>query len=189
MKDHIQTTKTYITTHKKKIAIGSLAALITLGIITAITLLVQNNAPKVIYQPTKACDLFNFSEARKHLGEDVITSTTQSPILSNNTATSKCGYTDGNPDMNGAIVAAIMVRSGVNDAGVQQNKAEFAAGKPTTNAEGVEDLGESAYFNTKLGQLNILDDKNWLILSYGVGSSPETNDLDKTTELAKEILH
>jgi hypothetical protein len=189
MNHHIQSTKAYITTHKKELAFGTAAVLGVVVLITAITLFVRSNAPKVVYQPANACDLLTLTEAQEMLGGRTLASNVNTPILSNDTATSRCGYTDGNPDTNNMIVAAIIVRSGVNDKGVQKNKTEFAAGKPSQHVETVKDLGNSAYFNQKLGQLNILDGREWIILSYGVGSAPETNAVDKAVELARMVVH
>jgi hypothetical protein len=86
------------------------------------------------------------------------------------------------------IVAAMTVRSGINDKGVEQNKTEFSVGRPHKNIEIVKDLGDNAYFNQTLGQLNILDGRKWIILSYGVGSAPEANTVDKAVELAHKII-
>jgi hypothetical protein len=189
MNHHIQSAKAYVTTHKKELTIGTAAVLGTVVLITAITLFVRGNAPKVVYQPASACDLLTLTEARDMLGGGTLASNVNAPILSNDTATSRCGYTDGNPDTNNMIVAAIIVRSGINDKGVRKNKTEFAAGKPSQHVETVKNLGDSAYFNQKLGQLNILDGREWIILSYGVGSAPKTNAVDKAAELARMVVH
>jgi len=189
MNHHIQTAKTYITTQKKETIIGAAVILGGILLIGVIALFVHNSTPKIDYQPTKACDLLNIAKARKLLGDKAVSSNAKDPTLSEDTATSNCGYTDGNPDTDNMIVAAIIVRSGVNDKGVLQNKTEFAAGRPTKNVEIVKDLGDSAYFNQRLGQLNVLNGRQWIILSYGIGSAPETNTVDKAVELAHSVLH
>lgn len=188
MKQYLVTAKAYVANHKIEFitATSILVALVVIG--GAITLYVRATTPNVVYQPAKACDLFNFAEAKELLGEKLLTTTTQSPVISDDTAVSKCGYTDGNPDMNNATVAAIVVRSGINDEGVAQNKKEFAAGKPSQNVEAVKDLGDDAYFNQELGQLNILNDKRWIIISYGTGAAPQANTVDKAIILAKKVL-
>ncbi|HMI09649.1 MAG TPA: hypothetical protein VK497_04635 [Candidatus Saccharimonadales bacterium] len=188
MNHYIQATKTYITTHRKKLAIGAAVILGIIVLITAIVLFVRNSTPKIVYQPANACGLITLTEAKELLGNNTLNSNANNPVVSGNTAASRCGYTDGNPDTNNMIVAAIIVRSGVNDKGVQQNKTDFEAGKPSKNIETVKNLGDSAYFNQKLGQLNILDGREWIILSYGVGSAPEANTVDKAIELARKVL-
>ncbi len=157
-------------------------------VVVAIALFAVNSAPKIAYQPASACDLFSPAKAKELLGNKALNSSMNSPVILKNTASSKCGYTDGNPDTNNMIVAAIIVRSGINDAGIQQNKTEFTSGKPTKNVEIVNGLGDNAYFNEELGQLNILSGHEWIILSFGVGSAPGTNTVDKSIELAHKVL-
>lgn len=88
----------------------------------------------------------------------------------------------------GIAVTAIIVRSGVNDKGIEQNKREFTAGKPTQSVEPIKGLGDDAYFNQKNDQQNILNDRDWMIASYGVGSVPEANTVEKAIELANMIV-
>ena len=178
----------YVTAHKKDLAIITAVILGIVLVISVVVLFVRNSSPKIVYQPANACDLITSTEAKELLGSNALNSTANSPVISGDTATSRCGYTDGNPDTENMIVAAIIVRSGVNDKGVEQNKTEFVAGKPSENVEIVKNVGDSAYFNQKLGQLNILDGQKWIILSYGVGSAPEANTLDKAIELARKAV-
>lgn len=185
---HIQAAKTYIQTYKKELIIGSSVIAGLLALIIVIALFIYNTTPKIVYQPAEACSLFTEAEAQTLLGNKALKSGENNPTQSANIATSQCGYTDGNPDTTNMIVAAVAVRSGINDNGVQQNKTEFAAGKPSKGVETVKDLGDGAYFNQVRGQLNVLKGHDWIILSYGIGSSPEANTLDKAIELAHVVL-
>ena len=187
MNRYIQTVRSYVV-QRKEIAIGAVAVLALIGVIIAIVLLVQSTGPKIVYQPAKACELFTPVMAEDLLGEKVIGVDTKDPVVSGDTATSKCSYTDENPDKDKMIVAAIAVRSGINDAGVAQNQADFATAQRSNAVEAVKDLGEGAYFNKTLGQLNVLDAHNWIILNYGIGPAPETNTVDKAVQLAHKIL-
>lgn len=189
MNRHINTAKTYVIAHKNEFIVGAAAILIITALVIAVIVFVRSSVPKVVYQPVSACDLFTRTEAEKLLGSKVINSKIDAPVITGNTATSKCGYTDGNLDLDTMIVAAIIVRSGINDKGVQQNKSEFIAGWPSQNVETVKNIGDSAYFNHALGQLNILHDRQWIIISYGAGSAPEANSLDKAIELSRSILN
>lgn len=188
MKQYFQTVKNYVTQYKKQLAITGIAILIVAAIVVAIIFLIQNSATKITYQPANACDLITPQEAQDLLGSQAIHSGVQTPVLKGNTATSRCGYTDGNPDVNSMIVAAIVVRSGVNDKGVEQNNKEFDAGKPTSNVEDVKSLGDKAYFNKNIGQLNVLKGHDWIIFSYGIGASPSMNTLDDAIKLADKVL-
>lgn len=157
-------------------------------IIAAVALLTQLSKPNIVYQPAKACDLLTASEATELLGSKTIPSSSSDVIISDDTGVSKCGYTDGDPDTNNMIVAAIIVRSAINDNGIQKNKTEFVAGTPKTGVETVKGIGDRAYFNQMSGQLNVLNGKNWIVISYGVGNSPETNTIEKAVELARKVI-
>lgn len=186
MQHYIQTATTYIASHKRDFTIGFVLVLI---FAVLIALFIYNNPNKVVYQPTNACDLLTPIKAQDLLGEKVISVDTKGATVSGDIAISKCSYTDSNEDQDQMLVAAIAVRSGVNDTGVQKNKTDFAASQSNKTVEAIKELGDSAYFNPALGQLNILDGRRWIIISYGIGSSPETNTIDKAIQLANTILN
>lgn len=173
---------------KKEILIGSIVLALAIAAITAIIYFVSNSGPKIVYQPTKACDLLTLNEVKELIGDRALNSGMTEPVIATNTATSKCGYTDGNPDTNSLIVAAILVRSGINDKGVEQNKVEFVNGQPKENVQKVEGVGEQAYFNEARGQLNILNGRNWIVVSYGPGTSQNANTLDDALKLAQKLV-
>lgn len=187
MNRHIESAKTYIAARKETtIGIAVIAGGIIL--ISLVALFIYTSTPKIVYQPTNACELLSTSKAQGILGSGALKSGAKDAVVSGNTATSSCGYTDGTSDTETMVVAAITARSGINDQGVQQNKTEFESGKPARGIEHVSGVGDSAYFNQTRGQLNILAGRNWIIVSYGVGSAPETNTVDKAVELAHVIL-
>lgn len=187
MKEYYQIAKTYIL-NRKELALGvAIVAFVGIAII-AIAIAIISSTPKIVYQPAKACDLLSLNDAKKLLGEKAMNTNAQNPAVANDTAVSRCGYADGNPDKENMIIAAIIVRSGVNDKGVEQNKRDFSAGKPKQSVETIKGIGDNAYFNQKNGQLNILDGRDWMIVSYGIGSAPEANTVEKAIELANTIL-
>jgi hypothetical protein len=188
MNQYLKTAQEFAIDHKREFIIGAGMLGVAAVIVLLAGLFVLNNPIKVIYQPAKACDMLTPAKAQNLLGNKVISVDTNAPVVDGNVATSKCSYTDSNPDQNQMVVAAIAVRSGVNDKGVAQNKSDFAAKKPTTGAQPVNNLGDSAYFDQTLGQLNVLSGRNWIIFSYGVGASPAANTLDKALQLAHEVL-
>ena len=104
--DEIRAAKNYIIAHKKQIVTVVTALLGIAAVILAIVWWVTSSNPKVIYQPAVACDLFTSAKAKELLGTGAMLSAITKPIQSKNTASSKCGYTDGNPDPNNMIVAA-----------------------------------------------------------------------------------
>jgi len=188
MNHYISVMKTFFITHKKKFITG-LYIFLGLAAIAFVVALIIYNTPKT-YQAAKACDLLTPAKAQDLLGDKVISLESNAPIISGDTATSKCSYTDSNPDKNKMMVAAIAVRSGINDKGVLQNKNTFMSNKAANkNVETVNGLDGDAYFNAQLGQLNILRNREWIILSYGVGTAPETNTIEGATKLANTVFH
>lgn len=188
MNQYIKTAKKFISIHKKELTIVAAAAIGLLAVVVLITLVTRSAAPNVVYQPVEACKLFTSIEANKLLRVTAIESTNSQPVITKDTAVSKCGYTDGNTEVNAMKVAAVIVRSGINDAGVLQNQSEFASGKTGDLIEAVKGVGDSAYFNKGNGQLSVLDGRNWIIISYGVGSAPQNNSKDDAVELASIVV-
>lgn len=187
MKNYLQKIKVLIKKHKD--------LLVGFGVIAFFVALVGGFAvlsaqTSVVYQPVKACDIVTLGEAKGLLGSKTLNSVNEKPVVEKDTAISRCGYTDGNEIQGQMRVAAIIVRSGVNDKGVEQNKAQFSAGKPKkAGVETVEDVGDTAYYNAEIGQLNVLHGRDWLILSYGLGSDPLSNTLEDAKKLAKNALN
>jgi hypothetical protein len=185
MHHYIHTPTTFVASHKKEFITG---AAILCGGALLVALYMYNNPPVVVYRPTDACAILTPVEAEQLLGEKVYSVDTKGSLVTGNIATSKCSYTDQNRDTSKILVAAIAVRSGVNDKGVQQNKTDFTSRRPSNGVETVDNLGDSAYFNLVNGQLNILKGRQWIVLSYGVGTAPEANTLDMALKLAHKVL-
>ena len=83
---------------------------------------------------------------------------------------------------------ALSVRTGINDAGIELNKAQFESGMPTENIELIQNVGDQAYFNTELGQLNVLKESTWVLISYGPGADPQANSLEDAVKLSDKIF-
>jgi hypothetical protein len=192
MKQYFEKAKEYVQDHKKEFTVGGSVALAIAFIIFGLALYSYNTAiPKVVYEPAVACQLLTLGEAKELLGPQAVNGISTNPTQTGYVATSKCSYSDGKfetTDAANAIVLAIIVRSGINDKGIALNKSQFANGKPTDNVETVNDLGDGAYFNKTLGQLNILKESTWIVISYGPGASPAMNTVEDAVAAAKKIL-
>lgn len=188
MNKQLQAASHYVVTHKKKFMIGAAIVLGVAIIATIIALAIVSRMPRIVYQPAKACDMLTPAEAQQLLGDKVFSVDSKNPVIAGNTATSKCSYTDANPDKNNMIVAAIAVRSAINDDGDKQNAKDFETSRRNNNVEIIKNVGQRAYFNQTNGKLNVLDGHNWIILNYGIGSAPEANTPQKAVELAKMAL-
>lgn len=189
MDKHFQAVKKYVASPAgKELIIGISAVIGFVLLVIIVALFIQNSGPKIVYQPTVACGVFTEQKAKEMLGDQTLHQTPDDPTLQDNVATSKCSYTDRNPDQDQMLVAAVAVRSGVNDKGADKNKREFAAAKLNQGMQSVEQLGDSAFFNPQLGQLDVLRGRDWIIVSYGIGASPQRNTLTRAIELAQKIL-
>lgn len=185
MKKSVASIKSYIVQHNEFfIGMGIIIGL--LGIVAVIAFF---NMPHYAYQPVKACDLFTPAEAQELLGDKVLNvNKNENPKVSGDVASSGCSYTDSNTE--NMVVAAIAVQSAVNDDGIAKNKADFAASKAANKntVQDVKDIGDSAYFNKTNGQLNVLEGTKWIKFSYGVGSDPQSNTVEKSLELARKVV-
>lgn len=187
IKKYAHTTKAYIA-ERSELFVGIAVIGVLVAIIGAIALAVHLSGPRIVYQPIGACDMLTPAKAQDLLGDKVINTNTNKPVIEENIATSKCGYTDENNSLDQMKIAAIAVRSAINDEGDVRNKADFARAKAQDGMEAVSNIGESAFFNAANGQLNVLDGHVWLIANYGLASSAEENTLDGAMELARKVL-
>lgn len=174
----------YIKAHKREFIIGAVAVLLVAFVFS---LFAYNNRSKVVFEPPRACDLFSLEEAHELLGVDVINKV-DDPVVVGDTATSRCSYTDRNPIADAMMLAAVAIRSGVNNEGVQAVVDGYYAKKPSEGVEQVTGYGDDAYFNPTLGQLNVLDGDSWYIFSYGPGTAPQANTLTNVAKLATKVL-
>ncbi len=189
IKQYLQQIKVYVTSASgKELLIGIGVIIAVIGLIVAVIVFIQNAGPKIDYQPSVACQLLTKDEASEMLGDRVIDQNKANPTLQDNVATSKCSYTDTNTEQDKMLVAAVAVRSGVTDQGVEKNKREFAAAKRNDGMQPVDEIGEEAFFNPELGQLNIRHGRDWIIVSYGTGANQGANTLENDIELAQKIL-
>lgn len=189
MNRHIKPVITFITAHKSDLFAGAGVALFVLAVAATVVIVVLNGRPSHPYPAVDACNLLTESEARTLLGATIINSNNSGPVVSGDTSVSKCSYTDTNPDENRMEVAAVAVRTGVDDKGVAQNAADFKKAETRTGTKAVKTLKHKAFFDETTGQLNILDGHSWVILSYGVGSTQTANTLADGIRLANLVLN
>lgn len=179
--------KTYVTQRSELfVGIGVVAALFSLvGIVVLVN---QLSGPRIEYKPVKACDLLTPAEAQSLLGEQINGVDKNEPTITGDLATSKCSYSDLNAGADNMKVAAVAVQSGINDDGVSKNKSDFSTANAQPGIETVTGIGDMAFYNPTSGQLNVFDDRDWIILSFGIGSKPEQNTLESVSELARKVI-
>lgn len=127
------------------------------------------------YKIMKACDAFTLEDAKVVLGADAQTGISSPDNSTDDLNVSTCTFT--NPANAGATLLA---RSAKTKTGADSNAKQFAT--LPEGATAVTGYGDKAYYEPTYGQLNILKNSNWYILSNG-GIRPT----DKTIELAKKM--
>jgi cytoskeletal protein RodZ len=133
------------------------------------------------FTAVNACDIFTKEEAQQILGASATQSTEETPTSTKDVSVSTCTYSNNAADVNSIEVASVLVRSGLSESGASTNKAVFGTGTPE-GSEKVSGYGEDAYFTSSIGQLNVLKDNNWIIISNG-----PTKLSDKTLAKARQV--
>lgn len=179
-------TREYIELHRSEAVLvgAAIATLVILGALFA-----YGHFSKYVYTPTNACTVFSPDKAIDLIGDKVVNVTTNSKevAISGDLGTSSCGYTDEKEDMNAMTVAAVKIRSAINDNGAILNKSDFTKARASNEVEIVTGVGDEAFYNTATGLMHVYNNRDWYILNFGLGSDPTSNTVEKTTELARAI--
>ncbi|QWC86647.1 hypothetical protein KLP28_08255 [Nocardioidaceae bacterium] len=139
-------------------------------------------------EPIQACDVLTAERAEQVLGSvadlpTAATTGTAGPDL----AVTSCSYLSVDRDEDGARNAVgLVVRTALSAAGVAANRDRFSDAERPTGAEPVDGLGEQAFWAPELGQLNVLADDQWYVVTYG-GLDPRANTLEETRAAAAVI--
>ena len=138
---------------------------------------------------SKACLIFSAADAKTLLGGNVkggqSTVTDTSPDLDISTCTYNQS-TDTGVSVSGRKSASLLVRVPETNKGIASNNNEFGPLKPST-VQDVAGYGDQAYWDAVHGQLNILKNNNWYILSYGP-ASPASRSLQQTQQMADLLI-
>lgn len=186
MKKYFEIVKDYISTHRKAAPITAVGVVCVVFLIALLVWNIRQTVPHIVYQPVQACDLLPVKDAQSLLGKDVINVEADKPVVSGDTATSKCSYSD--TSYSTIKVAAVAVSTGINDAGTEQNKVTFVEKLDKDIGEPIKDMGDKAYFDRTSGKINILTEHSWIIVSYNVGDSLDSSTFDNVSKLAKIVL-
>lgn len=150
----------------------------------------QNTPVQSAASQKPACKYFTLTDAKQLLGDGAKAGT--NPVyesLGSNVYTSSCTYTLEPPLSQAAAVkkaATLVVRQPKADKGLQSIQSEFGALKPV-DAQDVGGYGDSAFWDADKGELNILKNNNWYVLSIGP-STPSQRSLDQAKAMADLLL-
>jgi hypothetical protein len=145
----------------------------------------SQNATTVAYK--KACNIFTLLDAKKLLGDTAKGRSTDTS--STDMAVTSCTYTQdagSNVPVSSSKSAALLVRAPRTDGGASSNRGQFAQLKPA-DAPTVSGYGSSAYWDAGHGQLDILKNDTWYIVSYGP-VTPADRTLDQAKQLADTLI-
>ncbi len=144
-----------------------------------------------------ACDVFTLEIAKQYLGQKARPGDTKASNNStegDNVINSTCLYDGGEDSLESRN---IQVTTAKNATGEQWNRDEFEnspketaefSGEQAPNLINIDNLGEKAFWNPQMGQLNILlgNGKYWIIVQGSI--KDQQSQIDKHKEMAIQIL-
>jgi hypothetical protein len=139
----------------------------------------------------QACIIFKLADAKQVLGDNAKGGS--NPIYDGpqgNLDVSSCNYTQdsgSNAPVTSSKSASLLVRAPKTAAGITSNQNQFGPLKPADSQQ-VSGYGDNAYWDPQLGQLNILKNNTWYILSNGP-ITPSARTLDQAKTLADILIN
>jgi hypothetical protein len=155
----------------------------------------SNDSTKATYGAVDACSVLTEAIASQVLGATPTKGdTTAGNVSSDSISVSNCTYfykanSTGSilEQQRGIHTVSLLARAAKDTTGANSNQAQFAA--LPSGSQWVAGYGAKAYWNPKYGQLNILNNNNWYILSHYDGTSPTSGTLDQAKELADALAN
>ncbi|HET7827713.1 MAG TPA: hypothetical protein VFK97_02495 [Candidatus Saccharimonadales bacterium] len=138
----------------------------------------------------KACSIFSLADARQILGAGAKGGSNSLESSAQDVAVSQCAYTQSSgtsAPVSSAKTASLTMRIPKTADAERTNASQFSLLKPAT-AQTVSGYGDSAYWDAEHGQLNILKNQIWYILSYGP-AAPSARSLEQTKQLADLLIN
>lgn len=180
---------------KKGVIVGVIAAIVVVAGV-GVALLVNNNRQtkdggnntpsSTKYTAIDACEVFTEAEAKTVLGAEATLGSNTAPATSDDIAVSNCNYTNNATSVPDVRTATLLARSAMTDTGMESNQAAFSDGRPQ-DAQIVEGYGEEAFYTPSTGQLSVLKDNTWYLITYG-STNPSNYSLDKVKAMADVIV-
>jgi hypothetical protein len=140
-------------------------------------------------KPNTACTIFTITDAKKILGNSAKGGEAGTNKTSADMQSSACSYeqvTSSKLQSADENTASLLVRTPQSEKGILSNNNQFGPLKPA-DAIAVDGYGSSAYWSPQLGQLNILKQNSWYIVSNGP-IKPADRTLDEAKQLADILI-
>jgi hypothetical protein len=138
-------------------------------------------------QTMSACDILSREVATSLLGS---VGQDSPPVPGTNSAdvnVSSCVRANAVATLDQARSVSLLMRIAMTPTGARTNASAFSPGSVPGGAQDVLGIGQQAFWNPALGQLNILKDGNWYIVSSGP-IDPRKHTLADSAKLAKAII-
>jgi hypothetical protein len=140
---------------------------------------------KSTYSYPKACEVLTEAVAKQLLGNLIAGGDATGSTSSDDIEVSNCNYVrklaDNAPisELSTVESLGLLVRGAKTADGAASNEAQFTTNKPA-GVQDVSSYGDKAYWDASMGQLSVLKNHNWYIISYG-----KTKMTDRTLEHTK----
>lgn len=144
----------------------------------------------ISYKQKQACNIFTLSDAKKLLGVTAKGGASGTEASSNDLGTSTCSYAadaGNNTPVTSNLSASLLVRYPKTNDGANSNVNQFSLRKPS-GVDDIDGYGDAAYWDPQYGQINILKNQTWYIVSFG-SLSPSSRNLEQTRQLADLLIH
>jgi hypothetical protein len=148
--------------------------------------------PSVSISPKKqACGIFTLADAKQLLGDSAKGGESQVDTSSPDVDVTTCNYlqdlSSSNVPVSSSKSAVLTVKIPKTQNGIKSNLGQFGPIKPAA-VQDVSGYGDSAYWDPEHGQLDILKNNTWYILSYG-STTPASRTLDEAKQLADLLIN
>jgi hypothetical protein len=137
----------------------------------------------------KACNIFTLADAKQVLGDTAKGGASGTNTGSSDLEVSTCSYSQSSgtsAPVSATKSASLLVRAPKTGAGTTSNQNQFGTLKPA-DSQPVAGYGDNAYWDPQFGQLNILKNNAWYILSNGP-ITPVDRTLDQAKLLADLLI-
>ncbi|HSX35279.1 MAG TPA: hypothetical protein VLF62_06580 [Candidatus Saccharimonadales bacterium] len=144
---------------------------------------------KTAYKVVAACQAFTLKDAEKVLGAGASAGTTNgtSDTSSDDVAVSTCSYSSGGgQDVQSTKTITVLARSAKSQAGAESNKAVFGRDKPVGKQD-VSGVGDAAFWDAAMSQLDILQGNNWYIIGNMTGTHSNSGTLEASRAVYDQI--
>ena len=114
-------------------------------------------------QSNEACDVLPHGQAKIILGEDNLTISSDTKEIEGFTIRS-CSYTTNSKESRRK--ASLLIRKSINNTNSDADRAQFSVYQPAS-AKNIAGYGDAAYWNSDFGELHILNDGSWYVITNG----------------------